>query len=364
MIDELNGRLTKFSLNREYKKVGFDFDIEQDNAEQVEAQVSKLAVFDKYVIEQLYTQAVIIKELSNKKNLSEESKVIVFSQYTFTKSEYNSVMVDDGSNRQLISVTQKAIIFNKYVLKQLEDDSILIGEISDRQCNNVKGTLREIARTIGFEYDPKWNTHQFGSKMIDELNGKTTRFSLNRELTSDVFDNNNFDNKFFNKANRECGRISFNQKQEHNNAIKKAAIFNKYVIKQDNQTITVEEVVAEKHLSDIHTELFDKFVIKKIEDGSIIVKSNMNEEQCILRDNNIQMMPTVAIIDEYVIRMEGESIIIGETRKKTTALKTLKEIASTIRISGYASSSMANTQFLGDKLIENLSRTQKVIVFK
>jgi len=41
-----------------------------------------------------------------------------------------------------------------------------------RTYDNIKGALREIAEKIGFEVDPKWNTQQFGSKLVDFINGK------------------------------------------------------------------------------------------------------------------------------------------------------------------------------------------------
>ena len=39
-----------------------------------------------------------------------------------------------------------------------------------RYYDNTKGALREIAASINFEYDPKWNTQTFGSKLIDYIN--------------------------------------------------------------------------------------------------------------------------------------------------------------------------------------------------
>ena len=41
-----------------------------------------------------------------------------------------------------------------------------------RVYDNVKGALREIAEKEGFEYDPEWNTRQFGRKLIDFINSK------------------------------------------------------------------------------------------------------------------------------------------------------------------------------------------------
>ena len=54
----------------------------------------------------------------------------------------------------------------EYVIFQTEEGSIQVY----RDYDNVKGALREISESIGFEYDPSWTTRQFGSKLIDKLN--------------------------------------------------------------------------------------------------------------------------------------------------------------------------------------------------
>ena len=38
-----------------------------------------------------------------------------------------------------------------------------------RTYDNTKAALREISEKVGFEVDPKWNTQQFGSKLVDFL---------------------------------------------------------------------------------------------------------------------------------------------------------------------------------------------------
>lgn len=38
-----------------------------------------------------------------------------------------------------------------------------------RTYDNTKGALREIAEKIGFDYDEKWTTRQFGTKLIKHL---------------------------------------------------------------------------------------------------------------------------------------------------------------------------------------------------
>ena len=62
----------------------------------------------------------------------------------------------------------KSAISGEYMLGVLESGSIEVYRVYD----NVKGALREIAEKEGFEYDPEWNTRQFGSKLIDFLNSK------------------------------------------------------------------------------------------------------------------------------------------------------------------------------------------------
>ncbi len=63
---------------------------------------------------------------------------------------------------------KKSAISGEYMLSVLESGSIEVYHVYD----NVKGALREIAEKEGFEYDPEWNTRQFGSKLIDFLNSK------------------------------------------------------------------------------------------------------------------------------------------------------------------------------------------------
>ena len=65
-------------------------------------------------------------------------------------------------------MAKKSVISGEYVVSVLDNGAIEIYRI----YNNVKGALREIAEKEGFEYDPAWNTRQFGSKLVDFLNEK------------------------------------------------------------------------------------------------------------------------------------------------------------------------------------------------
>lgn len=55
--------------------------------------------------------------------------------------------------------------FGEYGVQVLESGSIESFKLYD----NTKGALREIAGTIGFDYDENWNTRQFGAKLIEHL---------------------------------------------------------------------------------------------------------------------------------------------------------------------------------------------------
>lgn len=55
--------------------------------------------------------------------------------------------------------------FGEYGVRILPSGSVQ----SFKVYNNTKGALREIAKETGFEYDDKWNTQNFGSKLINAL---------------------------------------------------------------------------------------------------------------------------------------------------------------------------------------------------
>ena len=63
---------------------------------------------------------------------------------------------------------KKTAINGEYMLGVLDNGNIEVYRVYD----NVKGALREIAEKEGFEYDPEWNTRQFGRKLIDFINSK------------------------------------------------------------------------------------------------------------------------------------------------------------------------------------------------
>lgn len=51
----------------------------------------------------------------------------------------------------------------------VEDSGKIVVKQSGQVLANAKGALREIATAVGFAIDPKWNTQQAGSKLVDYL---------------------------------------------------------------------------------------------------------------------------------------------------------------------------------------------------
>lgn len=62
-------------------------------------------------------------------------------------------------------MAKKSAIYGEYIVSVKDDGAIEVF----RNYDNVKGSLREIAESKGFEYDPSWNTQQFGAKLIKEF---------------------------------------------------------------------------------------------------------------------------------------------------------------------------------------------------
>lgn len=62
-------------------------------------------------------------------------------------------------------MAKKSAIYGEYVVSVKDDGAIEVF----RNYDNVKGSLREIAESKEFEYDPSWNTQQFGARLIKEF---------------------------------------------------------------------------------------------------------------------------------------------------------------------------------------------------
>ena len=96
------------------------------------------------------------------------------------KSEKSKGSLSVESEPQSESKRIKVSVVESYGYKitKNEDKSFTIthnGEL----CSNAKAAMRELAKDLGFEYDAKWNTQQFGTKLMQfilkENVGKSVR---------------------------------------------------------------------------------------------------------------------------------------------------------------------------------------------
>ena len=127
----------------------------------------KFARSGEYVIHQTEEGSIITSKIYDnvKGALREVSEKIGFTfDPAWTTRQFGSKLLDELGCRE--TETGKTARSGEYVINKNKDGAIQIY----RYYDNVKGALREIAESIGFEYDKAWTTRQFGSKLIDALN--------------------------------------------------------------------------------------------------------------------------------------------------------------------------------------------------
>ena len=127
----------------------------------------KFARSGEYAILQTEEGSIITAKIYDnvKGALREVSEKIGFEfDPAWTTRQFGSKLLDELGSRE--TETGKTARSGEYVINKNKDGAIQIY----RYYDNVKGALREIAESIGFEYDNAWTTRQFGSKLIDELN--------------------------------------------------------------------------------------------------------------------------------------------------------------------------------------------------
>lgn len=72
------------------------------------------------------------------------------------------------SNFVVFSTPKTEFIIGNYKIIGYKNGSVRIFK-NDEIVENTLGTLREIASMVNFQYDQKWNTRQFGHKLLDYL---------------------------------------------------------------------------------------------------------------------------------------------------------------------------------------------------
>ncbi|MCR4812906.1 MAG: leucine-rich repeat domain-containing protein [Bacteroidales bacterium] len=95
------------------------------------------------------------------------------------KADMESMIAYQRSDEEPVTETpaapsaevKKSATHKDYTIVVMKDNKVVVGK-GDDFFDNTKGALREISAEVGFEYDPNWNTQQFGSKLVDFINKK------------------------------------------------------------------------------------------------------------------------------------------------------------------------------------------------
>ena len=124
----------------------------------------KSAISGEYMVGVLDSGSVVTYRIYNnvKGALREvsESKGFEYDANWTTRQFGNKICKEFGDGKEAI--------VGCYNIRVQESGSIEVF----RTYDNTKAALREIAGNVGFEFDPNWNTQQFGSKLVDFLNSK------------------------------------------------------------------------------------------------------------------------------------------------------------------------------------------------
>ena len=149
-------------------------------------------IYDSFVRELLYclNQCAIPELLKSKGSLKEYAclravlkKVVDQYNLTFCKDANGIDMINYKlldkflwalSNFVVFSKPKSEFIIGNYTIIEYKNGSVRIFENGDI-VENTLGTLREIASMVNFQYDQKWNTRQFGHKLLDYLQNKSKK---------------------------------------------------------------------------------------------------------------------------------------------------------------------------------------------
>lgn len=122
----------------------------------------KSAISGEYIITVEDSGAIrVCKIFDNVKGSLRECAQTVGFEYNpnWTTQQFGSKLIKEYGDGKIAEI-------GEYTITKRESGSIE----SYRVYDNTKGALREIAETIGFEFDPSWTTRQFGGKLVDFLN--------------------------------------------------------------------------------------------------------------------------------------------------------------------------------------------------
>ncbi|WGE89053.1 hypothetical protein [Actinobacillus arthritidis] len=135
------------------------------------SEIKKSAKYDNFVIAQDKNNAISITCDNTKEGLRQIADEVGMAYDAENTQSLGSKLINhlNGVERNVRvedeSGVKKSAKHGNFVIEQAEDNSIAI------TCDNTKAGLRQIAEKIGMAYDNGWTTQQFGSRLINFLNG-------------------------------------------------------------------------------------------------------------------------------------------------------------------------------------------------
>lgn len=130
----------------------------------------KVAHYGEYIISQAESGTIkVSKDYDNVKGALREVAASLNFQFDpeWNTRQFGKKLIEHILGEAIKTTEQAAAESGEYVIFKEANGTIQVF----KEYENTKGALREIAENIGFQYDSDWNTRQFGSKLIDKING-------------------------------------------------------------------------------------------------------------------------------------------------------------------------------------------------
>lgn len=105
-------------------------------------------------------------------------QALLEQQYAADEAEVDSAATAEVADADKYVPAKKSAISGEYIITVKANNSVEVFRIYD----NVRASLREAAQTVGFQYDPDWNTRRFGLTLVKAY-GQGTRQATIGEYT-------------------------------------------------------------------------------------------------------------------------------------------------------------------------------------
>ena len=142
-------------------------------------------------------------------------------------------------------MAKKSAICGEHIIIVEDSGTVNVYRISD----NTKESLREIAKTIGFDYDEAWNTRTLGSKLVDFINGKNIKQPVPVKEVEQQDSNINEEETDENELEVICKKIKEAlEKQGRDSCIVKCEEMADEAIGNNQRTADFDEEIYEDHI--------------------------------------------------------------------------------------------------------------------